>query len=330
MFPRRVLDGTMKIAIYGAGGVGGYFGGRLAQAGANVHLIARGEHLSALHERGLQVESVHGDFEQDLPATDDPAEIGPCEYVLFCVKSFDTTDAARQLAPLLNEETAVVSLQNGVTNEEILAQEIGQEHVLGGVAYIFATIGPPGVIEHTGGPATIVFGELDGPRSERAERLLALCERAQGMDAELSTDIQSVLWEKAAFICAQAGMTATVRLPLDKIRSTAASWEMYQRIIEEVCAVAASEDIDLPADTVARWMEFAAGLDEDTYSSLHYDMIHGKRMELDALHRAVIRRGNEHEVAVPMTEAVYAVLRPWAVRNEERRERATSENGPET
>lgn len=319
----------MKIAIYGAGGIGGYFGGRLARAGADVHLIARGEHLAALYERGLLVESIHGDFEQDLPATDDPADIGPCEYVLFCVKSFDTTDAARRLAPLLDEETAVVSLQNGVTNEENLAQEIGREHVLGGVAYIFATIGTPGVIEHTGGPANIVFGELDGTRSERAERLFDLCERARGMDAELSEDIRSVLWEKAAFICAQAGMTATVRLPLGEIRSTTASWEMYRRIIEEVCAVAAGEGIDLPPDTADRWMEFAEGLDEDTYSSLHYDMTHGKRMELDALHGAVTRRGNEHEIAVPMTEAVYAALRPWAVRNEERDERSTSENSYE-
>lgn len=240
------IGGPMKIAVYGAGGVGGYFGGRLAQAGADVHLLARGEHLDALRERGLRVESVHGDFECDLPATDDPADIGPCDCVLFCVKSYDTDAAARRLGPLLVEDTGVISLQNGVDNERRLAAEIGSGHVLGGVAYIFSTIDEPGVVTHTGGPARIVFGELDGVRSDRVERLLELCERAPGMDADLSVDVRSALWEKAALICTQAGMTAAVRLPLGAIRSTPESWATYRRIIEEVCVVAAGEALPSP------------------------------------------------------------------------------------
>jgi 2-dehydropantoate 2-reductase len=306
----------MKIAVYGAGGVGGYFGGRLAQAGADVYLVARGEHLAALRERGLRVESVRGDFDLELPATDDPADIGPCDHVLFCVKSFDTESAARRLDPLLGDETAVVSLQNGIDNEQRLADLVGLEHVVGGVAYIFSTIGEPGVIEHTGGQAEIVFGELDGTRSERAERLADLCDRASGMDGDLSGAIRSVLWEKAAFICAQAGMTAAVRLPLGDVRSVPESWDTYRRIIEEVRAVGAARGIDLPADLVDRWMAFAEDLGADSYSSLYYDMTHGKRMELDALHGAVVRAGREQGIAVPMTEAVYSILRPWAVRNE--------------
>ncbi len=305
----------MKIAIYGAGGVGAYFGGRLARAGADVHLLARGAHLEALRRDGLRVDSVRGDFEVELPVTDDPDSIGSCDYVLFAVKSFDTTAAARELEPLLDEETAVVSLQNGLDNEEKLAGVIGEDRVMGGVAYVFSTIAEPGRIEQTGGPASITFGELDGTRSERAERLLEQCERADEMSAELSTSIRIELWEKAAFICAQAGMTAATRLPLGEIRDTDESWRTYRRLVEEVCSVARATDIELPADTVSRWMAFAEGLDADAYSSLHYDMTHGKPMELEALHGTVVRKARENDVAVPTTEAVYAILRPWAVRN---------------
>jgi 2-dehydropantoate 2-reductase len=305
----------MKVAVFGAGGVGAYFGGRLAQAGADVHLVARGDHLAALRRDGLTVESVHGDFAVDLPATDDPADVGPCDYVLFCVKSPDTEAAARTLAPLVGDETAVVSLQNGVDNEEKLADAVGRDHVMGGVAYIFSTIREPGVVEHTGGPASIVFGELDGRRTDRSERLLEWCERA-GFEATLSTDVHAALWEKAAFICAQAGMTAAVRLPLGDVRADEEAWRTYRRIVEEVCAVAEAEGVALPADTVDRWMDLARDLDGDSYSSLHYDMTHDKPMELEALHGEVVRRGRDHGVPVPVTETIYGVLRPWARRND--------------
>lgn len=312
----RTGDSEPTIAVYGAGGVGGYFGGRLAQAGAEVHLIARGGHLEALRRNGLRVESVNGDFELDLFATDDPTDIGPCDYVLFTVKSFDTEGAATDLEPLVADDTAVISLQNGLDNEETLAAEIGREHVLGGVAYIFSTIAEPGVIEHTGGPTSLTYGELDGSRSDRAERFQAWCEKADGMSAELSEAIRTELWEKAAFICAHAGMTASVRLPLGEIRDQEASWAMYRRIIDEVCAVGRATGIDLSDDAVDRWMDFATDLEGDSYSSLHYDMTHEKPMELEALHGAVVRRGREHDITVPMNEAVYAILRPWAARNQ--------------
>ena len=306
---------SVKVAVYGAGGVGGYFGGRLAETGADVHLIARGDHLDALQQDGLRVQSVSGDFEVDLPASEDPSDIGPCDYVLFTVKSFDTEAAARELRPLLQDHTAVISLQNGLDNEELLATEIGREHVMGGVAYIFSTIAEPGVIEHKGGPTTFTYGELDGDRSDRAQRFQEWCERADGMDAELSEDVQQVLWEKAAFICALAGMTAAVRLPLGEIRSQRASWEMFRRIIEEVCSVGRTTGIEIPHGTVDRWVEFAEEVDADMRSSLHYDMTHDKPMELEALHGTIVRRAKENEVEVPMNEAVYAILQPWAQRN---------------
>ncbi|WP_372909633.1 ketopantoate reductase family protein [Salinigranum sp.] len=306
----------MKVAVYGPGGVGAYVGARLAQAGVDVHLIGRGDHLRALQENGLELRSVAGDAHVELAATGDPEDVGVCDFVFCCVKSFDTADVAVRLGPLLGDDGAVVSLQNGVGNEEILAQEVGRERVLGGVAYIFSTIGAPGVVEHTGGPTKIVFGELDGRRSDRAERLLDACEEAPELAVELSETIETDIWEKAAFICAQAGLTTAVRLPLGEVREVEESWTMYRRVIEEVCAVADARGVGMPEDTVDRWMEFAEGIEEDAYSSLHYDLTHDKRMELEGLHGAVVRAGDEEGVDVPMTEAVYSILRPWAVRNE--------------
>jgi 2-dehydropantoate 2-reductase len=302
----------MKLCIFGAGGIGGYLGARLADAGHEVHLIARGAHLDALQSDGLRVESIHGDTMVELPATDDPAEVGPCDAVLLCVKSNDTRAAAADMDPLLGDETAVVSFQNGVDNEAWLAETIDESHVVGGVAYIFSTIKAPGVVEHTGGPARFVYGELDGQRTARIESLDDALSASEGVDAVLADDIRVELWRKFAFICAHAGMTATTRRPVGDLRETAASWEMYRRLIEEVCAVARAEGVDLPDDTVSEWLDFARDLDPGMHSSLHYDLTHDKPMELDALNGSVIRHADDAGVAVPMNEAVTAILAPWA------------------
>jgi len=302
----------MKLCIFGAGGIGGYLGARLADAGHEVHLIARGEHLTALQSDGLRVESIHGDTAVDLPATDDPADVGPCDAVLLCVKSNDTRAAAAEMAPLLREGTAVVSFQNGVDNEAWLAETIDESHVVGGVAYIFSTIKEPGVVEHTGGPARFVYGELDGERTDRIRALDDALSACEGIDAVLADDIRVELWRKFAFICAQAGMTATTRRPLGDIRANEASWEMYRRLIEEVCAVARAEGVDLPDDIVSEWLDFAAELDPGMYSSLHYDLTHDKPMELDALNGSVVRHADDVGIEAPMNEAVTAILSPWA------------------
>ncbi len=305
----------MKVAVFGTGGVGGYFGGRLALAGADVHLIARGAHLKALRTSGLRVTSPKGDFQVDLPATDDPSQIGPCDYVLFSVKSFDTEDAAARLPALLGEETAILSFQNGVDNEEKIARVVGRQDIMGGATYIFSGIVEPGLIAHTGGPARIVFGEMEGRRSPRAERLLEICKKAD-IDAELTDDILRVLWDKFAFICAQAGLTAAVRLPIGNVRSVDESWSAFKRAVEEVCAVAAAEGIDLPADTVDKHASFAERLEPSGFSSLYDDLTNGRRMELEALHGTVVRRARTHAIPAPVSEMIYAILKPWAVRNE--------------
>ncbi len=305
----------MKIAVYGAGGVGGYFGGRLAQAGFSVHLIARGRHLEALQTRGLKIQSVLGDLDVRLPATEDPREIGPCDLVLFCVKSNDTEKAAARLPALLHQETVVVSLQNGVDNEDILAEIIHGSCVLGGAAFIFSTISEPGVVRHVGKLARVIFGELDGSQSARAKRLLGHLQRA-GIETELSENIRVVLWSKFALICAQSGITAAADLPIGELRSVPETWELFQDLVAEVCRLAVAEGVALPKDTVEKLSTFAQNLDPTFLSSLQYDKSQGKRMELETLHGTVLRRATRHGLKVPMTQTVYALLKPWALRNE--------------
>jgi 2-dehydropantoate 2-reductase len=302
----------MRVAVVGAGGIGSYFGGRLARSGVGVRLLARGRHLRALRDDGLRISGVRGEFAVDVPATDDPADIGPCDVVLFCVKSYDTESAADLLLPLLHSTTAVVSLQNGVDNEEKIADRIGPGHVMGGAAFIFASVVEPGVVRDAGGPGSLLFGELDGSRSARGEALAAACENA-GIPAELVTDIRVRLWDKFAFICAQAGMTACTRLPIGEIRAVPESWAMFRALVDEVVAVGAAEGVDLPSDTAPRIARFAQDLPAAGFSSLHDDLVHGRRLEVEALHGFVARRSRAHGLPAPMTEAVYALLKPHAV-----------------
>lgn len=305
----------MRVAVYGAGGVGGYFGVRLAASGVEVHLIARGVHLQALQAGGLRVRSIKGDVEAHLPATDDPAEVGPVDVVLFTVKSHHTTAAASSLMPLLHDTTAVLSLQNGLGNEEAIAAVIGEGHVMGGVTYLLSTIAEPGVIAHTAGPATIVFGELDGSTSERAVRLLHALVGA-GVAATLSDDVRTAIWDKFAFICALSGLTAAVRLPIDDIRDVEESWELFRQLLREVASVAAAEGSVLGEGAMERHEEFARRLEPGTFSSLYFDLVHGKPMELDALHGELVRRARRVQVPVPVAQTIHGLLRPWAVRND--------------
>jgi 2-dehydropantoate 2-reductase len=306
---------SVRVAIVGVGGVGGYFGGRLAAAGEEVHLVARGVHLDAIRQHGLRVKSVGGEFDVRIHATDDTAQIGPVDHVLFCVKSYDTASAAPALRPLLHEETAVVSLQNGIDNEDVLADVIGRDHVVGGVAFIFSTIAEPGVIAQTGGPRRIVFGELDSSMSARMQDLEKSCRKA-GIDAQATQEIHRLLWDKLALICAHAGVTSTIRLPIGEIREVPEAMAMFRRISEEVRAVAAAEGVDIGDDAIGRHEAFVRSLEPGVFSSLHEDLVHGRRMELEGLHGSVVRRARKHGISVPACESVYGILRPWAVRNE--------------
>lgn len=302
----------LRVAVFGAGGVGGYLGARLADARtADVTLIARGAHADALRQHGLRLRSPMGDSAVRVPATDHPADVGPVDVVIFTVKTTDTDTAARRLGPLIADDTVVVSFQNGVDNERRIAEIVGREHVAGGAAYIFSTIAEPGVVVHTGGPTRFVFGEFDGVRSARLRRLLDAC-RGAGVDAELSGRIREVLWRKFVLICAVAGMTAATRLPVGEIRDDPATWSMLRRVVEEAAAVATALDVGLAADIVDQTLELISGLEPDSRSSLYHDLARGAPMELEELNGSIVRAGSAHHVAVPMNEAIHALLSPWA------------------
>ncbi len=299
----------MRIAVMGSGGVGGYFGGRLAHAGEDVTFIARGAHLEAIQQSGLQVKSVAGNFHVRPKATHNPSTVGPADLVLFCVKAFDTEAAGSQIRPIVGPQTTVLCLLNGVDNEDKLATILGEEHVLTGVVHILSTISAPGVISQTAGPRTLKFGERDGRFTGRAERILGVLKGA-GIQAELSTQIEVDLWEKFLFICAQGGVTALARLAVGEILACLETALFYRAVMEEVAAVGRAKGVGLPADAVDRALAFARGLQPEMRSSLAYDLTQGNRLEVETLAGSVVRYGREVGVPTPFNFAVYACLKP--------------------
>jgi 2-dehydropantoate 2-reductase len=301
----------MRIAVIGAGGVGGWLAARLWAAGAEVQVVARGAHLAAIQAHGLTLTSPMGDVRASVSATDDAASIGPCDAVLLCVKAYDTASAAALLPGLCHDTTVVASLQNGIGNAAELARVLGPERVLGGLVLISSTVSEPGVVLHSGGPARVVLGDLPGSTAGGAERLVTACS-VPGVDARHSDRIEVELWDKFAFLCAVAGTTATTRLPLGEIRACAASWSLFAQLVAEVYAVARALGIAVDTDAEARQVGFAAGLEPHMYASLYHDLVAGRRIELDALHGTVVRLGVEHGVATPASATVDAILRPQA------------------
>lgn len=299
----------MRIAVVGAGGVGGYFGAKLARAGESVVVLARGAHLDAIRRDGLRVRSaLEGEFVAKVEAVDSFAGQPPVDAALFCVKSFDTESAAAALRPVLGPDTGVLSLQNGVDNEDKIDAVLGAGRALGGAAYVFATIEAPGVIAHTL-LGRIVLGELDGRISERATRLRDALARA-GVPVELVADIRRVLWQKYLMISAQAGVTSVARAPIGVIRETPETWRMYRAIVEELAALGRGAGVPLPDDVVETILAAARALAPQAYSSLHHDLVHGKRLELEALHGHAVRLGERLGVPTPTVATVYAALKP--------------------
>ncbi len=303
----------MKIAVVGTGGVGGYFGGLLARAGQDVHFIARGAHLEAIRASGLQVRSSSGEFVVNPAlATDRPSEIGPTDVVLFCVKTWDTETAARGVGPLLGRDTAVISFQNGVDNEDILASVLGGEHVLGGVAHVTSSIVEPGVIEQTSAAARIAFGELDGKRTPRVEAFYQAA-RASGIDAEISDDIQKEIWDKWVFICAMAGVCSVSRASLGQVLATVETRELFFDCMREVAAVGRSRGVRFDSDLIERQLGRAEALGPAARPSMLHDLERGGRIELDSLNGAVVRLGAEQSVQTPINRFITAALRPHAL-----------------
>ena len=299
----------MRVLVVGAGGVGGYFGARLARAGTAVTFLARGAHLEAIRRHGLRIRSaVDGDWVVEADAVSDVRGQPRADVVLFCVKSFDTETAATAIRPVVGPDTAVVSLQNGVDNEATLDRVLGDGHAVGGVAYVFATIESPGVISHRLG-GRVVFGELDGrprPRLEPLREAFA----AAGVPADVVADVRRALWEKYLMISAQAGTTALTRVPIGVIRAVPETWRMYRVIVEELAAVARAEGVGLDDGTVDSIVKAAEGLAPEALSSLYHDLVQGRRLELEALHGHAVRLGQRLGVPTPTVLAVYAALKP--------------------
>lgn len=305
-----------RVAVFGAGAVGSYVGNRLAAARADVHYLARGAHLTALRERGLTLITADGIQTTPVYATDDPAAIGPVDIVLFCVKSYDTEAAAGQLAPLLGPDTIVVSIQNGIENEAKIAARIGAQHVLGAATYILAAIESPGVVRS--GSARIVVGELhDGPPTERVLALVDLIRRG-GIQAEASSDVRLTKWEKYVLLVAFSAVTAATQLTVGDIRGSSAASAMLRAIMEEAWSVGRALGVPLRSDQVERSYKLVLAQADDEGTSLRHDLLTGHRMELEALQGTLRRLGHETGIPTPWTDAAYAILQPWALRNERR------------
>ena len=302
----------MRIAIMGSGGVGGYFGARLVKGGADVHFVARGAHLAAMHERGLAVEG--GPEAIHLPkvnVTDDPRTIGPVDLVMFCVKLWDTESAARQLLPIMQPETGVISFQNGVTKDDMLRPIFGDKALMGGVAYVGTAIGRPGVIAQTGPLQRLVFGEYDGRRSPRLETFYQACKRG-GINAEISDDVRRSLWEKFVVLAAMLGATTAMRQTIGPIRSNPLTREFLLDLAREVVAAGRAHGVNLPADYAEQRIPFFDNWPPEMTTSMHHDLEGGKPLELRWLAGAVVDLGAQAGVPTPMNRAVRDILALYA------------------
>ncbi len=298
----------MKIAIMGTGGVGGYFGAKLALSGCEVTFIARGAHRAAIRRNGLRVVSESGDMLIAEPrVVEDPRDAGSVDLILFGVKLWDTAAAAEAIKPLVRPGTGVISFQNGVVKDDMLTDIVGPEAVIGGVCYIAATIAEPGVIAHTGAMQRLVFGEYDGKRSARVERFYEACRRA-GIDATISADIRRSIWEKFVFLVGFSATTTATRCPIGLVRSNPHSRELLAAVMREVVMVGRAEGVALPTGFADDRLAFCDQLPAPMTSSMHHDLERGSRLEVEWLSGDVSRRGERLGVPAPFNTAIYDIL----------------------
>jgi len=300
----------LKIAIVGVGGVGGYFGGRLAEAGVETIFIARGKTLEVLRSRGLRVDSINGDFfVDDAYATDKPSEVGAVDAVIFATKAWQTPDAAEMAKPMIGTNTVAVPLQNGMDGPDQLTEAFGREHALGGLCGIVAYSVAPAHIRHAAIDPFVMFGELDNSRTERVERLREAFERAR-IKADIPQDIHRSMWSKFLFIAPMSAIGALTRVPVGVWRSIPETREIAVRALREMMAVAAARGVDVGGDAVERTLERYDGMAPDSTSSLQRDIMDGKPSELEAQAGAIVRMGREAGVQTPVCEMLYSLLLP--------------------
>jgi 2-dehydropantoate 2-reductase len=305
----------MRFAIVGSGAVGGYFGAKLARNGQDVTFIARGAHLAAIREHGLRIQSPKlGDFVVHAPADDDPARVGPVDVVLFTVKAYDNRDALKLLPPLIGARSVVLTLQNGVDSVDEVAAAVGEAHVLGGTTYVATALESPGLIVQTGVHRSIIFGEVFGDRQRITDRVQQIADVIAPADIEVTpvADGRVPIWDKFVYLAPFSGFTGAARLPIGGIWPDAHVRDMFYAAAREIAAVAAAEGVKISGDRFDRLKDYMDAIPPSTRSSLLIDLEMGKRIEVEALQGAAVRRALKHGVPVPIISTLYAILRPYA------------------
>jgi 2-dehydropantoate 2-reductase len=305
----------MRIAVLGSGAVGGYYGAKLVRAGHDVTFIARGAHLDAMRERGLEIRSpALGDFTVAVQAESDPSRVGPVDLALVAVKAYDNETALPLLAPMLGTHTAILPLQNGVDTAGLLAARYGEPGVLGGVTYIATALAAPGVIEQTGTHRRIVVGEVFGALPRRSSRVRDIQRVLAGADiqAEAVDDGRVPIWEKFIFLVSLAGFTGASRLPIGPLWADPVIRERFLDGCHEIERLARAEGVPVAPDIVDRISVYVGGIPGTMRSSLLIDLSQGKRIEVEELLGSVVRRAARAGVPVPIMSTLYAVLKPWA------------------
>jgi 2-dehydropantoate 2-reductase len=297
----------LKIAIMGSGGIGGYYGARLQQGGADVTFIARGEHLKAMQQSGLALEGDRAIHLPKVKATDDPSTIGPVDMVIFSVKLRDTETAARQILPIIGPDTGIISLQNGVQKDDMLAPIVGREHLLGGAAYIGVSITRPGAIRKAGTMERLAFGEFDNKVSKRAQAFLDACQ-AGGIKADIPADITLELWQKFVFLVAMSSATAAMRSTAGPIRSNSLTRQFVADLMDEVAAVGRAHGVPLAENYGAARIGHADAMAPEMRSSMALDLELGRPLELPWLAGAVVDLGAKKNVPTPCCRAVRDIL----------------------
>jgi 2-dehydropantoate 2-reductase len=305
----------MRIAIVGSGAVGGYFGAKLAQTGQDVTFIARGKHLAAIRADGLRVRSPKlGDFTVRAGAEEDTAKVGPVDLAIFSVKAYDNATALPLLKPLVGNETAVLTLQNGVDSVDDVAAVAGEAHVLGGTTYVATALEEPGVIVQTGVHRSIIFGEVFGDRGRITPRVQAIVDVMQPADIQVTAvpDGRVPIWDKFVYLAPFSGFTGAARLPIGAIWKYPHVQEMFYAAAREVAALAKAEGVEISANRWDTLREYMENIPPTTRSSLLIDLEMGKRIEVEALQGAAVRRGAVRGVDMPIMRTLYAALKPWA------------------
>ena len=300
----------MKIAAMGAGGVGGYFGARLQQAGHEVTFFARGRHLEAIRANGLTVESAHGNAKLRVRVLEDPSEAGVADVVIFAVKLWDTEAAAQRLRPIVGDHTIVIPFQNGVESIDRLRKLLPPQSILGGSAYIATRVKAPGVIEHTGQMSRLQFGPLMPSQRKPAEAFLDAC-KAANIQAEIPQDIVKAIWEKFVFLVGVSSATAVSRAPVGTVRSDPDLRWLFEQAMRETWKLGRARGVELAEDYVEQRMKFVDGLHADMKASLLHDLENGGKLEAPWLCGAVARMTKESDLEAPVNRSVFAALKPY-------------------